>query len=196
MKTSNLQKLLWVFFALIVTTTSVFSQGCRNGNKVQNNQNQACLQQISNLSEEQVKEIEKLEKVHQESMTGLRTQRRSTSNAIEKSEIRTEMLKKVEAHQNGVKNLLSAEQQKEYALLHNNVGNFQNQRFAQNGNGKNCRNGNFANNGNNQSRGNGNNAGFRQNNVRENNCIQNNSNRNGRNRNFRGSNNNSNTSNS
>lgn len=182
MKTSNLQKLFWVFFALIITTTSVFSQGWRNGNKVENKQNQTCLQQISNLSTEQVKQIENLEKVHQESMTELRTQRRSTSNAVEKSEIRTEMLKKVAAHQNEVKTLLSAEQQKEYALLQSNGGNFQNQRFAQNGNVKNGRNGN--------------NAGFKQNNGRGKNCIQNNSNRNGRNKGFRGSNNNSNTSNS
>lgn len=169
MKKSNLQKLFWVFFALTVTTTSVFSQGWRNGNKVQNNQNQVCLEQISNLSKEQVQEIEKLAKVHQESMDELRTQRRSTSSAVEKSEIRTEMLKKVETHQNEVKNLLSAEQQKEYALLHNNGSNFQNQRFAQNRNGRNRGNGNFANNGNNRCNRNGNNVGFRQNRGRGNN---------------------------
>ena len=75
MKKSNLQKLFWVLFALIVTTTSVFSQGWRNGNKVQTNQNQVCLEQISNLSKEQVQEIEKLAKVHQESMAELRPQR-------------------------------------------------------------------------------------------------------------------------
>lgn len=191
MKTSDLRKLFWVFFALVVTTASVFSQGWRNGNKVQNNQNQPCLEQISNLSEKQVQEIEKLEKVHQGSMTELRTQRRSTSNAIEKSEIRTEMLKKVETHQNEVKNLMSAEQQKEYELLHNNGG--KNQRFAQNGNGRNRGNGNFANKG---CQGKGSGARFKQNSGRGNNCIQNNLNRNGRNRNFQEPGNNSNTSNS
>jgi hypothetical protein len=192
MKTSNLRKLFWVFFALIVTTSSVFSQGWRNGNTVQNNQNQSCLQQISNLSKEQVQEIEKLEKVHQESMTELRTQRRSTINAIEKSEIRTEMLKKVAAHQNEVKNLLSAEQQQEYEMLHNNGRNFRNQRFAQNVNGRNRGYGNFASNGNNGCRGRGYNAAYGQNSRRGNNCFQNNVYRNGRNRNYGGANRNSN----
>lgn len=193
MKTSNLQKLFWVFFALIITTTSVFSQGWRNNNTVQNNQNQTCLEQISNLSKKQIQEIEKLEKVHQENMTELRTQRRSTVNAIEKSEIRTEMLKKVTAHQNEVKNLLSAEQQKEYALLHKNGSNYTNQRFAQNVNGRNRGNGNFASNGNNGCRGKGNNAGFRQNSGQGKNCVQqNNFKRNGRTRNYGGANINSN----
>ena len=193
MKTSNLQKLFWVFFALIVTTSSVFSQGWRNGNIIQNNQNQSCLQQISNLSKEQVQKIAELEKVHQESMTKLRTQRRSTNETIAKSEIRTEMLKKVAAHQNEVRNLLTAEQQEEYEMLHNNGRNLRNQRFAQNGNGKHRNRGNFANNGNNGCRGRGNNAGFRQNNRRGNNCSQSGLYQNGRNRNYGGANRNSNS---
>lgn len=193
MKTSNLQKLFWVFFALLITTTSVFSQGWRNSNTVQNNQNQTCLEQISNLTKKQIQEIEKLEKVHQESMTELRNQRRSSNNAITKSEIKTEMLKKVAAHQNEVKNLLSAEQQKEYALLHKNGSNYKNRRFAQNINGRNRGNGNFACNGNNGCRGKGNNAGFRQNSGQRKNCVQQKSfNRNGKNGYYGGANINSN----
>lgn len=196
MKTSKLKNIAWVFFALILASTTVFAQGYRNGNRVQNNQNLPCVKQISNLTDKQVQEIKKLEASHQETIAGLRTQRRSTNNEVEKSEIRTEMLKKGETHRSEVKNLLSAEQQKEYDLLQINAGNSKKQRFAQNGNGCNRGNGNFANNGNRRCKGNGNNARFTQNRGRGNNCIQNNKNRNCRNRNFRGFDNNSKASNS
>ncbi len=126
MKTSKLQKLAWAFFALTLTATSVFSQGRNNGNRNLQNQNVLCLEQISDLSEQQKSQIAAMEKSHQESMAEFRVNRRSTSNSIEKTKIREEMLKSVETHQNSVKNLLTENQQKEYDLLHTRGNNFQN----------------------------------------------------------------------
>lgn len=152
MKTSNLQKFAWVFFALVLTTTSVFAQGWRRANyNVQNNQNLPCLTQISNLSEQQLESIQELEADHQKAMGELREQRRSTLNAVEKSEIRTEMLKNVEAHRSGVKSLLTEEQQVQYDQLQASLGYGRNQVYNQ-------RRGNA--NINQQGRGNGN-AAFR-----------------------------------
>lgn len=152
MKKSNLQKLAWVFFALVLTTTSVFAQGWRRANyNVQNNQNLPCLTQISNLSEQQLESIQELEADHQKAMGELREQRRSTLNAVEKSEIRTEMLKNVEAHRSGVKSLLTEEQQVQYDQLQASLGYGRNQVYNQ-------RRGNA--NINQQGRGNGN-AAFR-----------------------------------
>lgn len=145
MKTSKLINVAWVFFALVLTTTTVFAQRGRNANQVQNNPNLPCLAQISDLTEEQKTSIQELEASHQKTMTELREQRRSTVNAIEKSEIRTEMLKNVEAHRNEVKSLLTEEQQAQYKQLKATAG-------AGQGRG----NGQF----NRKGRGNGN-AGFR-----------------------------------
>ena len=129
MKTRSLRKLAWVFFALSLTTTTVFAQGWRKGNKIQNTQNLPCITQISNLSEEQVASIEKLEASHQEQMDELRTERRSTTDAVEKSEIRTKMLKSVEAHKKEVKALLNEEQQNQYDQLQAN-GNGRYQKYT------------------------------------------------------------------
>lgn len=118
MKTSKLRKLAWVFFALALGTTTVFAQGWKNGKNSNNNQNQACLNQISDLSEEQKTKIQEMESIHQKEMTVLRDERRSTVDAIEKNEIRGEMLKNVKSHQTAVRILLSEEQQNQYALLH------------------------------------------------------------------------------
>jgi hypothetical protein len=137
MKTSKLRKFAWVFFALALTTTTVFSQGWRNANRANRTNNtteQNCLNYLSDLTDEQVVKIEKLETSHQEKMDELRNQRRSTTDLNEKNEIRAEMLNKVAAHQKEVKNLLTAEQQKEYDWLHSQGSRFKNQRTANTGN--------------------------------------------------------------
>ncbi len=118
MKTSKLQKLAWAFFALTLTATTVFSQGRNNGNRNFQNKDIICLEQISELSEQQKTQITAMEKSHQETMDKFRKERRSTTNLLEKNEIRGEMLKSVETHRNSVKNLLTENQQKEYDLLH------------------------------------------------------------------------------
>jgi hypothetical protein len=153
MKISKLKKLAWVFFALALTTTSLFAQGWRNGNRPANGQNNNCVNQISGLNDEQKTKIDGLNKSHLEKMTQLRIQRQSTSDAIEKSEIRTAMLKNVKANRDEVRSLLTAEQQKEFDTLQQR-GNYGNGRgnwnFQLRGKGKgNCQfAGNYGNRGN------------------------------------------------
>ncbi len=149
MKISKLQKFAGVFFALALGTTTLFAQGYGNGNRGNNYQNGTCLEQISGLTEKQQTQIEEMEKSHQEGMAELRNSRRATTNAIEKNEIRGEMLKKVEAHRNEVKNILTEEQQKQYANLQSQRNNYQGnrgrgqrQQFANNNRGGCQRNGN------------------------------------------------------
>jgi len=125
MNMSKLTKLAWVFFALAVTSTTLFAQGWRNGKQAGNGLNNNCINQVSGLTDEQKTKIDGLNETHQVKMGELRTQRQSTTDAIEKSEIRTTMLKNVKAHRDEVKSLLTAEQQKEYELLQarENYGN-------------------------------------------------------------------------
>jgi len=125
MKMSKLTKLAWVFFALAVTSTTVFAQGWRNGKQAGNGRNNHCINQVSGLTDDQKTKIDGLNETHQVKMGELRTQRQSTTDAIEKSEIRTTMLKNVKTHRDEVKSLLTAEQQKEYDLLQarGNYGN-------------------------------------------------------------------------
>ena len=117
MKTSKLKNVAWVFFALALTTTTVFGQGWKNGNRNQNQSKGTCLNTISGLTEDQKTQIASMDENHYQAMDELRAKRRSTTDAVAKSEIRTEMLKSVEAHRNGVKSLLNADQQKQYEQL-------------------------------------------------------------------------------
>ncbi|QIA06785.1 Spy/CpxP family protein refolding chaperone [Draconibacterium halophilum] len=137
METSKLINVAWVIFALVLTTTTVFAQRGRRANAVQNNPNLPCLTQISDLTEEQETSIQGLEASHQKTMDELREQRRSTVNAVDKSEIRTEMLKNVEAHRNEVKLLLTEEQQKQYDQIKANGSCGRNQNVGRrNGNSR------------------------------------------------------------
>lgn len=139
---SKLTKLAWVFFALAVTSTTLYAQGWRNEKQARNGRNSNCLNQVSGLNDEQKTKIAGLNETHQAKMDELRTQRQSTTDAIEKSEIRTTMLKNVKVHRDEVKSLLTAEQQKEYDLLQSrgNYGNGRGQgNFQGRGQGKgNC----------------------------------------------------------
>jgi hypothetical protein len=125
MKLSKLKKLAWVFFALSVTSTTLFAQGWRNGKQAGNGRNNNCFNQVSGLTDDQKTKIDGLNETHQVKMGELCTQRLSTIDAIEKSEIRTTILKNVKAHRDEVKSLLTAEQQKDYDLLQvrGNYGN-------------------------------------------------------------------------
>lgn len=127
MKYSKLKKFVWAFFALVLSTATIFAQNSSNRVIENNNQNGTCLEQISELTDMQKTQILDLETTHQKKMAELRDQRRATVNAIEKSEIRTQMLKNVEAHRNEVKSLLTENQQKEYELIHYRGNNFRNQ---------------------------------------------------------------------
>ncbi len=124
MRISKLQKFAWAFFALALATTTVFAQGYGNRNRVNNNKTGVCLEQISDLTEQQKTKIQELEQKHQTEMAELRDNRRGTVDAIEKNEIRGEMLKKVKAHRNEVKQLLTASQQEQYETLQAQQSNY------------------------------------------------------------------------
>ncbi len=126
MNISKLSKFAWAYFALALATTTVFGQGYRNRNNAFNNQNQVCLYQITDLSEEQKTKIGELENSHQNEMAALREKRQSTRDAIEKNEIRGTMLKTVKAHRETVRNLLTKEQQKQFDQFASNLNNYQN----------------------------------------------------------------------
>jgi hypothetical protein len=114
-------KFAFVLIALILGTSMIYAQGRRNFNRPGYGYGYGsgtCLTVFSNLTEDQKAKITELETAHQEAMAELRVKQRSTFEPIEKNEIRGEMLKKVQAHRDEVKNLLTEEQQKQYDLLH------------------------------------------------------------------------------
>ncbi len=127
MKTSKLTNLAWVIFALAVTSTTLSAQGWRNGKQAENGRNNNCINQVSGLTGEQQSKIDGLNETHQAKMGELRIQRQSTTDAIEKNEISTTMLKNVKAHRDEVKSLLTTEQQKEFDSLQQR-GNYANDR--------------------------------------------------------------------
>ena len=118
MKISKLQKFAWVFFALVLGTTSLFAQGFGNRNRAfaQNNQNYSCVNSISELTEDQVTDINNLQEEHWEAMAGLREKMWAATSLEEKNAIRDEMLESVVSHRSAVKQLLSEEQQKEFDI--------------------------------------------------------------------------------
>jgi len=111
-----------VLIALLLGTTTLFAQGWRNADRPGYGYNSygpgTCLNLLPDLTEDQKAKITELETAHQEAMAELRVKQRSTFDPIEKNEIRGEMLKKVQAHRDEVKSLLTEEQQKKYDLLH------------------------------------------------------------------------------
>ena len=122
MKTKIFTKLALVIVIVAAVTTTTFGQRWNNANRFANNQvaftQPTCINQIADLTDKQITQIMALEKKHQSEMDQFRTQRRSTIDLTEKNNFRAEMDKKVEAHQNEVKSLLSEEQQNQYDLLH------------------------------------------------------------------------------
>ena len=92
-------------------------------------------------------------------MNDLQEKRRSARGKAQKEEIRKQMDKQVERHGNGIKTLLSADQQKQYIQFQSNGANqnFQGQRQgAGKGNGRGNGSGNGRGNGAGSGRGNGN----------------------------------------
>lgn len=129
MNISKLSKFAWAFFALVLGTATVFGQGRRNGNNACYNQNQVCINHISDLSDDQKSKILEMNNIHQKEMAELRDQRLSTADAIEKNDIRGKMLRNVKVHREEVKNLLNEKQQKQYdELFTGTLNNYQTQR--------------------------------------------------------------------
>lgn len=122
MQSNNFSKFALVIVIVAAVTSSSFGQRWNNNNRYANQRvvttQQTCINQITNLTNEQIEKITTLEEKHQAAMDEYRAERRSTFDAIAKDEVRDEMLSTVEAHQKEVKSLLSEDQQNQYALLH------------------------------------------------------------------------------
>lgn len=123
-------KFALILIALLLGTTTLFAQGWRNANRPERNYEPGtCINILLDLTEDQQTKIEELRTSHLEAMTGLREKMRSTVDPIEKNEIRGEMLKKVKAHRDEVRSLLSEDQQKKFDVLQD-AGFNRGRRFA------------------------------------------------------------------
>lgn len=114
-------KYAFVLIVLMLGTSMIYAQGRRNFNRPGYGYGcgpVTCLTVLPNLTEDQKAKISALETAHQEVMTELRIKQRSTFEPIKKNKIREEMLKKVQAHREEVKNLLTEKQNKQYDMLH------------------------------------------------------------------------------
>jgi len=126
MKTLEIKKLTLVLLTIVLTGSTVFAQGWRGGNRAGYGRNLnlsadttqlTCINMIQEITEDQKAEIKTLEADHQEAMAELRSERRSTIDAIEQNTIRGNMLKRVKNYREEVRNLLTEEQQQQYDLL-------------------------------------------------------------------------------
>lgn len=117
---------VWIFIALMLSVTVVSAQGWRTGRSAGNNignRQGMCVNMLADLTTEQKEKISQLVNAHQEAIDELRTEQRSTIDPVKKNEIREEMLQKVQAHRNEVRNLLTDEQQKQLSTLQTSQGN-------------------------------------------------------------------------
>ena len=121
MRTINFTKFALVIVIMATAATTTFGQRWNNANRFANNQaafsQPTCINQITDLSDKQVKQITTLEEKHQAKMDEFRAQRRTTLDLAEKNILRAEMDKVVVAHQNEVKALLTEDQQKQYNFV-------------------------------------------------------------------------------
>lgn len=134
MTTSHLIRFAGVCFILIFTAGSVIS-GNLTDKKDRNNtiSQKSCIGFITGLNELQKEKITTMETQHFSMMNEFREKIRSSSEKAQKKEIRKQMDMQIENHQNTIKTVLSADQQKQYILLQAR-GNNQNQQNHQQGN--------------------------------------------------------------
>jgi hypothetical protein len=138
MKTNLVKGFAGLVIALTVAVISVSASTVFDGNK----RNSAghpgdCVSQLSGLNQQQINQINALEKSHQTTMAELREKRRSTTDVTEKANIRTEMDTQVAKHRSDVKALLNSDQQKQYDQSHAAGGKHLNQKNGKsNGHGQ------------------------------------------------------------
>jgi hypothetical protein len=138
------KKLLWMIIALMLATTTAFSQGYGYANRPgrgygygneYNSEyygkgygmgygygygNQAIpgiLNIIPGLTEEQKSKIQETAINHRKVIAELRVKEMSTTDISERTKIREEILKKVLGHHDEIRNLLNDEQKEHYDLL-------------------------------------------------------------------------------
>ncbi|MBW6534754.1 MAG: hypothetical protein K0B11_07075 [Mariniphaga sp.] len=111
-------KSAFILIVLMLGTTTLFAQGRRNVNRPERNfEPGTCMNILLDLTEDQQAKIEEMRILHLEAMAELRIKMHSTFDPIEKNEIRGEMLKKVKAHHDELRSLLSDDQQKKFDVL-------------------------------------------------------------------------------
>ena len=111
--------------AIVILAFATGSLSAYNGNgrnrAFQTSNTVSCINQLPDLSEEQVTKITTLEKSHQGIMDALRIERRSTTDMNTKEEIRAKMINQRDLHRAEVNSLLTPVQQQVYAQLHESV---------------------------------------------------------------------------
>ena len=139
MKISRFNRVIGIFFALMVTVGVAVSSNNLDGKNRNIASQESCIQSISGLSEYQKGKITSMEIKNQSAINDLQEKRRSAVGKTQKDEIRKQMDKQIESHGNAIKTLLSADQQKQYIQFQSNEGNqnFQGQKQgAGKGNGR------------------------------------------------------------
>ncbi len=107
-KSKTMKAKIGVLAVFIVFATAL------QGN-AQNQKRNSCVNGISNLSEQQKATLADLETTYQAQMADYRAERQSSTNVETKAAIREQMLQARTAHRAEVNNLLTADQQREYA---------------------------------------------------------------------------------
>lgn len=112
------RKSAFILIALMLVTSMIYAQARRNFNRpLRNYEPGTCMAILLDLSEDHQTKIEEMRILHLDTMAELRIKMRSTFDPIEKNEIRGEMLKKVKAHRDELRSLLSDDQQRKYDVL-------------------------------------------------------------------------------
>ena len=158
MKTSRLNRVAGIFFALILTAGVAVSSENADG-KGRNNpgSQQSCIPSISGLSEYQKQRINQMEAQNQAAMKDLQEKRRSATEKAQKTELKKQMEKQAESHRNSITSVLSANQQQQFLQFQTYGGleNYQKQGMGP-GEGKGKEKGKGSGNGGGKGRGNGN----------------------------------------
>ncbi len=126
MRTSLLKRFAGIFLALFVTATVAVSSNNADGRGRNRTSGGSCVNSISGLNQEQKDQIISLNEGHQTAMNELREKRRSTSDLTQKDQIREQMNAQITTHKNAVKELLNANQQKQFDQIVGNGGSQQN----------------------------------------------------------------------
>ena len=135
MKTNLLNRFAVLFLALTVTAGVGFSSPSFDGKGRNNTAHETCINLISGLSEYQKQRIVAMETQNRSVMNELREKQQSASGKTQKKEIRKHIDKQIVSHENEIKTLLSADQQKQLIQFQNYGGN-QNFQGQKQGTGK------------------------------------------------------------
>jgi len=107
---------------LLTSLTMNAQRGNGNRNAAYNHHHQTCINDIPDLTQDQIQKITALENAHKAEIDQLRNERRSTRDGSMKTDVRQQMLNARDAHRDQVKALLTPEQQKVYEALPGNNG--------------------------------------------------------------------------